>query len=88
MAGTKAGGLKTAQTNKLKYGEDFYKRLGAIGGTKSHNGGFYGNPELAREAGRKGGKKSKRGSVKLPVESDVALTEHKWYSWLKQTFSK
>lgn len=26
MAGTKEGGKKTAATNKLKYGDDFYKR--------------------------------------------------------------
>jgi general stress protein YciG len=60
MAGTRAGGAKAAQTNKLKYGEDFYSNIGKIGGTMSNTGGFYNNKELAREAGKKGGKISKR----------------------------
>lgn len=32
MAGTKAGGLKAAQTNKAKHGADFYAKIGAKGG--------------------------------------------------------
>lgn len=54
MAGTKAGGVKAAATNKAKYGEDFYRELGRKGGRNGHTGGFAANPELAREAGRKG----------------------------------
>jgi uncharacterized protein len=60
MAGTKKGGERAAQTNKERYGSDFYKKIGKVGGQKSTTGGFAANPELAREAGRKGGKKSKR----------------------------
>jgi general stress protein YciG len=60
MAGTKEGGLKAAAKNKEYHGDDFYKRIGAIGGKKGTTGGFYANPELAREAGRKGGKISRR----------------------------
>lgn len=60
MAGTKAGGKAAAITNKIQHGEDFYKRIGAIGGKIGRTGGFYANRELAREAGRKGGIKSKR----------------------------
>lgn len=60
MAGTKAGGMKASQTNKEKYGEDFYANIGKIGGTMSNTGGFYNNKELARIAGAKGGKISKR----------------------------
>lgn len=60
MAGTIQGGLATAKTNKEKYGEDFYVRIGAIGGRKGTTGGFAANRELAREAGRKGGKISRR----------------------------
>jgi len=64
MAGTKAGGKKAAATNKLRYGELFYSNIGALGGKLGHTGGFYANRELAREAGRKGGKISKRGKRK------------------------
>lgn len=64
MAGTKAGGKKAAATNKAKYGDDFYREMGRIGGRKGHTGGFASNPELAREAGRKGGLISRRGPAK------------------------
>ena len=40
MAGTKAGGLKAAATNKAKYGKEFYARIGAKGGRLGHTGGF------------------------------------------------
>lgn len=60
MAGTKEGGRKAALTNKLKYGEDFYGNIGAVGGKNGHTGGFYANRELARTAGAKGGRLSRR----------------------------
>ena len=68
MAGTKEGGKKSAMTNKHRHGEDFYSRIGHIGGKNGHTGGFASNPELAREAGRKGGKKSRRGKSKKTLE--------------------
>lgn len=61
MAGTKEGGKAAANTNKSKYGDDFYAKIGALGGKKGKTGGFYANRELAREAGRRGGLKSRRG---------------------------
>jgi uncharacterized protein len=61
MAGNSAGGKAAAATNKAKYGEDFYGRIGAKGGRKSTTGGFFANRELARIAGAKGGKISRRG---------------------------
>lgn len=61
MSGTKAGGLKASETNRKKFGKDFYKRIGAKGGSRGHNGGFAANPVLARLAGAKGGRLSKRG---------------------------
>ena len=64
MSGTKAGGKKTAATNMKKYGSDFYVRIGAKGGRNGHTGGFAANPERARFAGRKGGRKSSRAGVK------------------------
>lgn len=60
MAGTKTGGLRAANTNKAKYGRDFYSRIGAEGGKIGHTGGFYGNRELARKAGKIGGRISRR----------------------------
>lgn len=55
MAGTKEGAQKAAAINKQRYGEDFYARIGAIGGKKSNTGGFYADRKLASRAGRKGG---------------------------------
>lgn len=63
MSGTKEGGRKAAARNKEKYGEDFYAKIGAEGGRKGTTGGFYANRELARIAGAKGGKISKRTKV-------------------------
>lgn len=60
MAGTKAGGKAAAATNKTKHGADFYARIGAMGGKKGHTGGFFANRELARVAGAKGGRISRR----------------------------
>lgn len=58
MPGTKAGGLKAAETNKRRYGPTFYVRIGALGGKKSTGGAFLNDRELASIAGRKGGKRS------------------------------
>lgn len=41
MSGTKTGGLKAAKTNLKTYGEDYYKRIGKVGGASSRTGGFY-----------------------------------------------
>ena len=68
MAGTKAGGLKAAKTNKEKYGDNFYREIGAKGGKNGYTGGFAANPELARLAGAKGGRKSKRGKATKPYK--------------------
>lgn len=64
MAGTKAGGRAAAATNMAKYGSDFYRKIGAKGGALGKTGGFYANRELAREAGSKGGRMSRRVSSK------------------------
>lgn len=60
MAGTRAGGKAAAETNKRKHGADFYARIGAKGGKKGRTGGFAANRELARIAGAKGGRISRR----------------------------
>ena len=64
MSGTLAGGKKAAITNKLKHGEDFYKRIGSLGGRNGHTGGFAANPALARIAGAKGGRNGSRAGIK------------------------
>ena len=62
MPGTAFGGLKAAKTNKERHGDDFYKKIGSKGGrapsTKPR--GFAAHPELARLAGAKGGRISRR----------------------------
>lgn len=60
MAGTKKGGQAAARTNKSKYGADFYAKIGAKGGKLGRTGGFYANRELARIAGARGGRVSRR----------------------------
>lgn len=64
MVMTKEGGQKVRKTIEEKYGKDFWKRIGSKGGKATGMKGFALNPELAREAGRKGGKISKRGKAK------------------------
>lgn len=64
MSGTIKGGKQAAKTNKERYGADWYKRIGSMGGKKGTTGGFYANRALAVEAGRRGGLKSKRGKAK------------------------
>lgn len=73
MAGTIAGGQKAAATNKERYGDDWYARIGSMGGANGHDGGFASKkldsngltgPERAKLAGYIGGKKSKRGPAK------------------------
>ena len=64
MAGTVAGGRKAAQKN-LERDPDFYAKIGRKGGVNGHTGGFAANPELARVAGAKGGRISRRRSKKV-----------------------
>lgn len=81
MSGNKVGGAKCAVTNKLKYGNDFYSRIGAIGGRNGHTGGFYADRELARRAGRKGGQVSRRPKhVTLPEEGAQVSADTKYES--------
>ncbi len=90
MAGTRTGGLKCAAKNKELYGSDYYKRIGKIGGAKGHTGGFWADRELARTAGAKGGRKSRRGPSrpeviypdKTTVESiEVVTKKPHWRFW-------
>lgn len=85
MAGTIAGGKQTAITNKARYGEDYYARLGKIGGTKSRKGGFYNNPELASRAGRIGGRKSRRGANKVVEQEPKKSLWSRLFSFRKES---
>jgi len=61
VSGTRAGGRNAAATNKKRHGEDFYARIGSLGGKNGRTGGFYGDKERARAIGAQGGKVSKIG---------------------------
>jgi len=82
MPGTVNGGKLAAKTNQRKYGKDFYARIGAMGGKKGTTGGFAANRELARIAGAKGGRISRRRKAEnvvevaavAPVEAEIQQT--------------
>lgn len=72
MTQTTEGAKKAVVTLKAKYGDDYFKRNGSIGGKNwdkvlSPPKGFAANRELASAAGKVGGKKSKR-----PKKSEMA----------------
>ena len=71
MSGTRSGGLEAAKTNKAKYGDDFYSRIGATGGRNGHTGGFaYG--DNGKKFGRAGGYMS-RSHEELSVVKDYEM---------------
>lgn len=53
-----------ARNKILAKNPNHYKEAGRLGGLKSRGGGFASDPELARVAGAKGGRISRRGRVK------------------------
>ena len=80
MAGTKAGGMKAAATNKAKYGKEFYARIGKKGGQNGTTGGFASNVvgedgltgrERAVLVGAIGGHISRRGPIKKNLEEAI-----------------
>lgn len=65
MSGTVVGGKRAAESNKARYGEDFYNKIGVKGGTGNRgNRADKGFGSMSKEkisaAGRKGGLNSKR----------------------------
>lgn len=70
MAGTVLGGKKAAAKNLAK-DPNFYAKIGAKGGMNGRTGGFAANPALARIAGAKGGRISRR--TKKATQTDVTL---------------
>lgn len=64
MAQTKGGGIKAKESNLAKYGEDYYRKIGSLGGRARGPKGFaMMTPEQRAEAGRKGGRRSRRNGV-------------------------
>ncbi len=65
MGGTLEGGKRASQTNKRKYGENFYQRIGKTGGLAKVPKGFALMPrEKVVKAGKAGGTNSTRLGVK------------------------
>lgn len=73
MPGTIDGGKRAAETNRRKYGKDFYARIGAAGGKKGTTGGFAANRDLARLAGAKGGRISRRRKAAVVEVEQIAV---------------
>lgn len=68
MAGTVEGGKQAAETNKKRFGGDFYSKIGNIGGSVTNTKtpkGFAADRERARTAGALGGRKSRRGPISI-----------------------
>lgn len=65
----KSKGRKTAKTIKKRHGKNFYKIIGKKGGSVSRPSTRYFSchPEIAKIAGAKGGRISKRGPAKKKV---------------------
>lgn len=80
MAGTREGGARAAATNIGKYGEDFYKRIGSLGGQRKVPKGFaLMDKEKVSLAGQKGGSISRKHREDR-VEAGVRKS---WLSKLK-----
>ena len=65
MPGNKIGGMKARDANYKRFGKDFYRKIGHLGGISPTNKpkGFAANRELAVVAGREGGRISRRTNV-------------------------
>ena len=76
MGGTKEGGKLAAASNKARYGQDYYRFIGSIGGKAGKTGGFYLNRDLAKVADALGGTRSRCGKAKPKIEKEsLVLTD-------------
>lgn len=73
MSATHAGGLQAAETNKSKYGKDFYHRIGSIGGKLGHTGGF-----ASQKIGKDGLTGKQRAIIAGSVGGKISRREKKW----------
>lgn len=53
------------------HGEDYYKKIGKLGGSAKVKKGFGKNPKLASIAGRKGGKATPYASLSFSAEDEI-----------------
>jgi hypothetical protein len=74
MAGTIKGGKQAAVTNMKRHGADFYRRIGSMGGKSGTTGGF-GNGEVGRELARRAGAKGGRISKRRPATPLITSEE-------------
>ena len=82
MSGTKAGGKLASETNRKNHGEDFYSKIGKMGGSVSGiKKGFALMPkERVSEIGKKGGTISRRNRPELEKIFDVEAPKKKrWF---------
>lgn len=84
MAGTREGGIRSRDKN-LATDPDFYRKIGAKGGSLGTTGGFYADRKLASVAGRKGGSVSRRGKTLPKPEPIQAATPHKRFKFFKRS---
>lgn len=88
MAGTKDGAKKASNTMKKRYGDDYYARIGKVGGQNGRTGGFYANREAARSAGAKGGRIGNRGGVKNKNKRPLWVLLINWRRIVKEYISE
>lgn len=70
MSGSKTGGIKASQTIINRYGDDYYRNIGTMGGKKS-KGGFN------KITAKKYGKRSRRGYKIIKIDGDVTYYKNK-----------
>lgn len=77
-----ASSSKIAQTNLRRYGPNFYRDIGSIGGSRSRGGGFWhmkyvlGDVDKISRAGKVGGARGRRGKKVLTETPQPNTFEH------------
>lgn len=88
MAANTSIGHKVKRTLYKKYGRDYYRKLGAMGGKASNTGGFYKNRELAQYWGIIGGNRPRHRRTKCKrghrLTGDNLIITPKGYRFCKE----